>query len=413
MKILYLHQYFKTPQMSGGTRSYEMARRLVLAGHQVTMITADTSNHHGSGGWRVSQEAGIEVHWLPVPYSNQMSYPERIRAFVRFAFKSALRAASIPADVVFATSTPLTIAIPGIAARLWLRVPMVFEVRDMWPDVPIALGILRNPILIWLARRLELFAYRQAGHVVALAPGMRDDIIAKGVSAGKVSVIPNGCDLDIVSGHNDDPSPRNEYSWLGERKLVLYAGAIGVANGVDYLVHLAHKVLQIDSEIRFVIFGEGREKESVQRLAVQLGVLERNLFIFNPLSKRKIARWWVAADMHVALMRGPRVYLKDAVNNKFFDALAAHKPIANNFDGWQSRIAEEGGVGLILNSQDVCAAARQLVNALEDSGWISKVPERARLLAEGRFSRDRLALQLEDILTTAVKKYRRNGRNIV
>ncbi len=399
--------------MSGGTRSYEMARRLVSAGHQVTMITADTSNHHGSDGWRVSQEDGIEVHWLPVPYSNQMSYPERIRAFVRFAFKSALRAASIPADVVFATSTPLTIAIPGIAARLWLRVPMVFEVRDMWPDVPIALGILRNPILIWLARQLELFAYRQAGHVVALAPGMRDDINAKGVSAGKVSVIPNGCDLDIVSGHNDDPSPRNEYSWLGERKLVLYAGAIGVANGVDYLVRLSREVLEIDPEIRFVIFGEGREKESVQRLAVQLGVLERNLFIFNPLSKRKIARWWVAADMHVALMRGPRVYLKDAVNNKFFDALAAHKPIANNFDGWQSRIAEEEGVGLILNSQDVCAAARQLVNALEDSDWISKVPERARLLAEGRFSRDRLALQLEDILTTAVKKYRRNGRNIV
>jgi len=190
----------------------------------------------------------------------------------------------------------------------------------------------------------------------------------------------------------------------------MYAGTIGVANGVDYLVQLAREVLQIDPEIRFVIFGEGSEKESVRRLAGQSGVLERNLFIFSPLSKRKIARWFVTADMHVALMRGPRVYLKDAVNNKFFDALAAHKPIANNFDGWQSRLAEEEGVGFILNSQDVFAAARQLVNALEDSDWISKVPERARLLAEGRFSRDRLALQLGDILSTAVKKYRRNGR---
>ena len=102
--------------MSGGTRSYEMARSLVLAGHQVTMITADTSNHHGSGGWRVSQEAGIEVHWLPVPYSNQMSYPERIRAFVRFAFKSALRAASIPAHEPFPLKTGCSRRLPLSAA---------------------------------------------------------------------------------------------------------------------------------------------------------------------------------------------------------------------------------------------------------------------------------------------------------
>ena len=394
--------------MAGATRSYEMARRLVSAGHEVHMVTTWREPTEKSD-WFTTTEAGIHVHWLPVAYSNRMSYSERIQAFLRFAWHSARKAVSLPGDIIFATSTPLTISIPGIFASWWKRVPMVFEVRDMWPDVPVALGILRNPMLIRLARRLELFAYRQAVHVVALAPGMRDDIIAKGVPAGKLSVIPNGCDLDIFSGKDDNSSPRNEYSWLDGRKLVLYAGTIGAANGVDYLVQLAREVLQIDPEIRFVIFGEGSEKESVRLLAEQSGVLERNLFMFNPLPKRKIARWFTAADMHVALMRGPRIYLKDAVNNKFFDALAARKPIANNFDGWQSRIAEEEGVGLILDSQDVSAAARRLVNALKDSGWISKVPMRARLLAEERFNRDRLARQLEDILTAAVKNGMEKG----
>lgn len=409
MKIIYLHQYFNTPDMAGGTRSYEMARRLVAAGHEVHMVTT-WRKYIEKNDWFTTKEAGINVYWLPVPYSNYMSYSKRIQAFLRFAWHSARKAASLPGDVVFATSTPLTISVPGILVSWWKRVPMVFEVRDMWPEVPIALGILRNPMVIWLARKLELFTYRQAAHVIALAPGMRDDIIAKGIPSEKVSVISNGCDLDIYSNSQNNSSPRNEYSWLGGRKLVLYAGTIGVANGVDYLVRLAHEILLIDPEIRFVIFGDGREKESVRQLAGQLGVLEHNLFMFSPLPKHEIARWLAAADMHVALMRGPRIYLKDAVNNKFFDALAARKPIANNFDGWQSHVAEKEGVGLILDSQDVSSAARQLVNALGDSFWISKVTERARLLAEGRFNRDRLALQLEDVLTTVVKKDRRRGR---
>src|SRR5699024_5606020 len=111
MKIIYLHQYFNTPDMAGGTRSYEMARRLVAWGHEVHMVTSwrEPTDKHG---WFTSVEAGIQVHWLPLPYGNYMGYRERIQAFLLFAWKAARKAASIPADVIFATSTPLTIAIP-------------------------------------------------------------------------------------------------------------------------------------------------------------------------------------------------------------------------------------------------------------------------------------------------------------
>ncbi len=387
--------------MAGGTRSYEMARRLVAAGHEVNMVTTwrEPTNNKG---WFSTKVAGIQVHWLPVPYSNEMSFIERIQAFIRFAWASAWKAASLSGDIVFATSTPLTITIPGVLASWWKRVPMVFEVRDMWPDVPIALGVLHDPILIWLSKRLEIFAYRQAAHVVALAPGMREDIIAKGIPAEKVSVIAGGCDLDMFSATSDSASPRLEHAWLGERKLVIYAGTIGKANGVDYLVRLAQEVAVMDPEIRFAVFGDGQEWDSVYKLADKLGIIEQNFFMFTALSKKKTAVWLRAADMHMALMRGPRIFIKDAVNNKFFDALAAGKPIANNFDGWQSRVAEEAGVGLILDPDDIVSASRHLVDVLHDTDWLNMVPSRAHDLATGKFSCDRLVLQLEKVLAGAV-----------
>ena len=175
MRITYLHQYFNTPEMSGGTRSYEMARRLVAMGHEVNMITSWREDD-GRKGWFETAEAGIKVHWLPVPYSNKMGFKERISAFFRFAWGAARKAASLPADVVFATSTPLTIALPGVYAARRQKAPMVFEVRDLWPELPIAIGALKNPFLQFMARQLELFAYRNSKAIVALSPGMRDGV---------------------------------------------------------------------------------------------------------------------------------------------------------------------------------------------------------------------------------------------
>jgi hypothetical protein len=152
MRILYLHQYFNTPKMSGGTRSYEMARRLVKMGHDVHMVTSyrEETNHTD---WFTTIEDGITVHWLPLLYSNKMNYTQRIKAFVNFAVKSSIKAVSMKADIIFATSTPLTIAIPAVIASKRQKIPLVFEVRDLWPELPIAMGALKNPIARFLAKK--------------------------------------------------------------------------------------------------------------------------------------------------------------------------------------------------------------------------------------------------------------------
>ena len=386
--------------MAGGTRSFEMARRLVAAGHEVNLVTSRREIGAIAIDWEESEEAGIKVHWYPVLYSNHMSFVERVGAFLRFAYAASRKAASFDTDVVFATSTPLTIVLPGLYAAWRRRVPLVFEVRDMWPAVPIAMGYLNNPVLRMGAKWLESIAYRRSHHIVALAPGMRDDIVANGIAPEKVTVIPNGCDIDIfgVELSVQAATVRAANIWLQKRKLVLFAGTLGRANGVGFLVQVAAEMHAIDSEVRFVVIGDGAESNNIADLARKTGVLRTSFFMFEAMPKQKLAAWFASCDFTVGLFSGPRALWKDAVQNKFFDSLAAGKPVACNFVGFQSQLAVERGVGLILSPDNPQAAARQLYEKLNDDVWNAAASKSARLLAQDEFSRDRLAKELENVL---------------
>jgi glycosyltransferase involved in cell wall biosynthesis len=308
---------------------------------------------------------------------------------------------AIGGDVVFATSTPLTIAIPGMWASWRRRVPMVFEVRDMWPDVPIAMGAIRNPLLIAAARWLEQTAYRRSTAIVALAPGMKDDIVARGTDPAKVTVIPNGCDNDVFApAMPGERGPRQEFPWLADRPLVLYPGSVGRVNGVQYMVHAAAHALKTASEARFVIIGSGGEWDRIRAMASELGVLDVNLFMVPALPKRQLAAWVRACDILVCLI-GPKSVSKDAVQNKFFDAMAAGKPTASNFEGYQSIIARDERIGLILDPDDPARGADELLRHLSDPAWVNHARERSLELANGDFNRDELARRLSTVLEEA------------
>lgn len=400
MRIVYLHQYFVTPQMSGGTRSYEMARRLVARGNKVTMITADPKPSPGScGKWRRENIDGIEVLWLGVPYDNSFSVLARLKAFASFAFRASWKALRTPGDVVFATSTPLTIAIPGIIGSVFRRRPMVFEVRDLWPDVPIALGFLTNPVMIWLARGMEWLAYHAAHHVVCLAPGMREHVVTRGIPTKRTSVIPNGCDMDEFR-HSDDlrEEGRSELGFSEEHKVVVFTGTLGKANGIDYLVDIASHAVGLMEQIRFVIIGDGAMRAPAEELARKHGLLGEHVYFLGKRPKHEMPKWLGAAEITLALFKGPKILWKDAVQNKFFDSLAAGRPVASNFDGWQSRIAEEYKIGITIDQDDAKAAAEKLVAALVDDLWLENACATARTVGANRFARDAQAEELSIVL---------------
>lgn len=406
MRIVYLHQYFLTPEMSGTVRSYQMARRLVARGHEVHMVTADQQASSSGTHWRQTCEDGIHVHWANVPYDNTMSYSGRIRSFFTFAWRAAHKAAQLQGDVIFATSTPLTIALPAVYASWRCRRPMVFEVRDLWPAVPIAIGAIRNPLLQAAARWLERFAYRNSEHVVALAPGMRDEIVASGYPAEKVSVIPNGCDFDLFCDAAAAQALRERHAWLGSRPLLAYTGTFTLLTGTTYLARLAAAIAAIDPEVRIVGVGAGRDFEATTELAAQLGVLNKNLYLLGKRPKREAAAWIQAADLSLALFTGPKIVWRDAVQNKFFDSLAAGKPVVNNFPGWQAQIARDAGAGLIVSASDYDAAAREVVGALRDRAWLESAGAAAMRLARTNFDRDRLAADLAAVLDSVYDRSR-------
>lgn len=374
------------------------------------MVTSDRTADKGSSGWYETVEAGIHVHWLPVRYSNQMGHAERLRAFQKFALGSARKAASLASDVVFATSTPLTIALPAVYAARRQKVPMVFEVRDLWPEVPISVGALRGRFPIAGARHLERFAYRYAAQIVALSPGMRDGILKAGYPEDQIHVIPNSADLELFNvSAGAGKAFRERFEWLGQRPLIVYAGTLGYINGVSYLARLAAAVKARAPEVRFLVIGDGREEGNVRDVAQRLGVLGENFYMMHRLPKTQMPIALSAATLATSLVINVKELWANSAN-KFFDALASGTPVAINYRGWQAKLLEESNAGLVLDPQDIGLSTELLLQALENKAWLTRAGIRARELAEKRFAREKMARQLEGVLQLAAEQASDKGR---
>lgn len=397
MRILYFHQYFNTPDMSGGTRSYEMARRLVAAGHEVHIITS-WLKETDEQTWFTTIEAGIQVHWFPNFYNNKMSYSERIKAFLRFAYHATKKGKSLKADLVFATSTPLTIAIPAIFTARALKVPMVFEVRDLWPELPIAMGALNNRLAQKLAYQLENWAYKNSSSIVALSPGMKDGIVKTGYPKERVAIIPNSSDNELFTIEAEQTHTfRAKYDWLQDRPLIVYTGTFGHINGVGYLVELAEQLKQLNPEIRILLVGDGVEFEKVELLAKEKAVLNINLFMMKRIPKKQIPIVLNAATLCTALfIDKPEMRANSA--NKFFDALAASTPILINYGGWMVDLIEKNQCGLVTWNKSIDQAAKDVVELIDDEMKLKEYALNAKKLAMTQFNRDHLAAQLNQVL---------------
>lgn len=397
MHVLYLHQYFVPPDGTGGTRSYEIARRIVKAGHKVTLVT---SSAYFPSNYRFEKNAdleldGIHLKVIDIPYSNRLSYWQRIWAFISFAFRSSIASLKVKdVDIVFATSTPLTIALPGIAAKIRHRCPMIFEVRDLWPELPVAIGALRNPFVIFAARWLEKTAYRNSARIIALSPGMRDGVIRTGYPPDMVTVISNSCDNGLF--RVPEESGREflaKHPYLKGKALVTYAGTLGLINGVCCMIDIAAAMKKIDPSVHFLVAGDGKEKNKVLERARLLNVLEKNLWIIPPVAKSDmpglLSASTVAASFVIDL---PELWNNSA--NKFFDALAAGRPLMINHRGWQADILLGSGAGIVVPPNDPTCAARELHAFLNSKERLKKARTASAFLADTEFNRDRLVEKL-------------------
>jgi len=402
LNIIYLHQYFSTPSMSSGTRSFEMARRLVKSGHEVHIISLKHSRAK-IGKQYFSIEKGIYVWWLPIKYSNKMSYIQRIFSFIRYCYYAYVSARKIDYDLVFATSTPLTISIPGILLSKLKKTPFILEIRDLWPELPIAIGALKSPITIYFAKLLEKWSYQCSDHIIGLSEEMCNKIAMNGPLNSNISNIPNGCDIDLFNVENEKGEEfRSKYDWLGQNPLVIYTGALGKMNNVVFLVEIANHMIKINSDIRFLIIGKGKEENLIHDYAYKLGVLNNNLFMIREIPKNYIVNIYSAATVCTSIFL-PVKEMEANSANKFFDALASGKPLMINYGGWQARLIEEYKAGIVVPPNNVSKASKQLESFIANEERLVHAGKAAKELANRYFDRDKLYQSFENVLLKVSK----------
>jgi hypothetical protein len=391
MRILYIHQYFKTPAQGGAVRSYHIAKAMVAAGHQVDLITS-----HNLPEYQITRIEGIRVHYLPVTYDNKLGTLRRLWSFVWFAFKSYRLGKKINPDCVYATSTPLTVAHAGLKLSSKKGIPFYFEVRDLWPLAPQQLGVLPKWLLFW-AQKLEKKAYLRADKIVALSPLMKDHVF-KFVSREKVMMIPNFSNNTLASQLKPKLTEIHPKPFR-----ITYSGALGLVNDIPFLLGLI-KVIhqQFPQQIEFTVFGDGGSAKVIKEACMAT----KNCHFMGFRSKKEIYKHLLTSDANLTTFLALPA-LESNSPNKFFDGLACSNISLINFGGWIEELISKHNCGLRLNPTDLANQLQSLIQNPE----LNRQKANAKQLALHFFDQEKLCKSLVQQLVGVEKPHQQTDKN--
>jgi glycosyltransferase involved in cell wall biosynthesis len=367
MKILYIHQYFKTPDEGGANRSYFMAQALKAKGHEVEMLTA-----HNEANPLSKKVDGLKVHYLPV----FLQFISLSKKFLRenHDYKK-----------VITTSTPLTVGFIALWIQKKFNIPYIFEVRDLWPEAPIQMGVIKNPLLKYWLEKQELKFYKNAERVIALSPGMRNHIEKKAPEV-KVELIPNVADCDFFEMVNEKDEDLVLQYGVKNKFVVSYFGAIGPVNDLMSLIKCAE--LSSHLPIRFLIMGEGSSLPEVKNYVAKNQL--KNVFFVPYGTKQDVKDVMNVTDAcYVSFLHKP--VLRTNSPNKFFDAIASGKLIITNIQGWIRGLVEKRHIGFFADSDFPAEFGEKIKPFIDSPELLRKYQQASRDTAEQFFSRTELS----------------------
>lgn len=356
MKVLYVSQYFVSAGQPGGVRHWHHTRALVAAGHDVSVVTSYVQHKERQiperyRGRKIvrEREDGLDVWRTYSTPGYGRDLRSRLASYLSFAWWGGLACARAPrARVVVASSPSLPASVAAaIVARL-KRSRFVLEVRDLWPDSAVAMGLVTDRRMLAVARWMERFCYRRADHIVALTEGIRDGIVAKGIPASRVTLITNGIDLGVgPPAPVTVPVPDDAF-------VCMYVGAHGTYSSLDTVLDAADR-LRTRPEIRFVLVGGGDQKPTLVARAAELGLA--NVTFVDPVPKHDVPGWLARADVCLLPYQDIPLFA-GALPNKTFDYLGAGRPvIAAAPAGELTELVREAACGVAIPPEDPAAMA--------------------------------------------------------
>ena len=394
MKIVYIHQFFKTPEEPGGTRSYWIARELIDQGHEVIMLTANKKIEGNT--MRVGADGITVIYHKGIYDSGTMNLRQRFFSMFGFAFKTLRSAWRIKnVDLVIATSTPLTVGIPAMLLKKLKGIPFVFEVRDLWPEVPIQMGALNNPILRSVAEWLEREIYKNSSHIIALSPGMQQGIVSKNVPESKVSMIPNMSKVDEFWDRPPNVAVARKFDLDMDSFKVIYFGSLNIANAIEYIIEAAILLLKEPYPIEIIFLGEGYSKPLMKKKCIEENI--SNVKFFDRIPMELLSE--VVNLCQASLVTFSNIpILATNSPNKLFDSLSAGKPIIVNSPGWTKDLVTEYDCGMFADPLYPDSLRDVILHLYNHPERVAEMGKNARHLAETKYDKKILCKQFAEII---------------
>ena len=408
MRIVVVHQYFLGKKDAGGSRWNQFAKYWARAGHKITVLAGTV--HYATGEKqpeykgklvvREQETENVEVLRCYVSESYNKSFIGRFWAYVSFALSSIWVGFfhTGRCDVIICTSPPLTVGLTGWVLSKLKRAPMVFEVRDLWPESAIDTGVMKNKWLIKMSYWLESKSYKTARWINVLTPAFKDVLTgSKGISSNEISVIPNGADLDIFTPGERNNRVREKHG-LGDKFVVTYVGAHGVANHLIQLLESA-RLLKDNPDIVFMLVGDGMQKPMLKEKARQWQ-LESVIFV-DSVPKDTIVDYIRASNVCTAVLKKVDIF-KTVYPNKVFDYMSAARPVIVAIDGAARKLIEDAGAGIYVEPENAEEFANAVLKLKDKPRLCNEYGENGLNFVKQKFARDILASRYMDILTSKV-----------
>lgn len=392
MKIVYFYQFFSTPKGAWGTRVYEFARKWVEQGHEVTVVTSISSKSDLTATKLIEDQYfdGIKVKVLKIYMDNKQSILKRIGSFIQYSALSSYYALTLKADVVIASSGPITVGLPGLLAHHVRGRKLIFETRDLWPEGAIELGVIKNPIIKKMSYWLEEKSYKASSFIVTLSPGMTQNIQNR-FGFKNIDDVTNAANISLFS-----TKVAFESDVLNAGNYAIYTGNIGMVNNSVWLFEAA-KVLQEmgRKDITILLIGDGQQREELELRAKEEGI--DNFKILGLMSKQKLVGYIQNAFVSLVPLKGTPV-LDTSSPNKFFESLAAGVPVIQNTQGWMKDFLNKHKVGFTLDPNNPLQLAETLIQMKDHPYDTSQMGARGMEVAKAMFDKDFLADKMLQII---------------